>query len=565
MNNAMKTNRLILLAGCVFLSLSLPAQTLSEGLNYGRIDYVGTARTLAMGNAFTALGGDLGSIVINPAGSATAGFSQVSITPGFDLNFSRSQGTLSEGQTTPELFAGVSKANQAAFMVPNGGFMLNFHTGSSVLNCISIGLVSSMTNSFNNKATALEPANTRSSYLRSIAQSASDLKIDYREMDKGYDWSFPFDAYLAYKTDMISTIRDEINHYASVTEEVEEYIDQGVIRYRTKPREGGSLSQSWSREVSGSRNDWVVNIGFNFLNRFFFGANLGFTSLSMRYNDGFSESAVDPSKYVTHYVIDGQDYYPQWKSAKYNYELRASGFGVYGKFGLLVVPVEYLRVGLTWQTPMTLSISEQYGATARNTFNDPLFGGTSSLSDYRNQFRLQTPSRFSAGLAGIIANRIVISGDYEFCNYGRMVFKANQSIYDDEWANLNEQVKTGASFSHNFRLGIEGRVTNLFSVRAGANLLTTPEVYADDVNGHSTRHPSNWFKHGWKTFSFGAGYTGTGSFFADLAVAAKISPTEYFYPYDDLHNASGGVAVPAPEIAIKNTLWTFLLTVGWRF
>ena len=565
MNNAMKTKRFILLAGSVFLSLSAPAQSLSEGLNYARIDYVGTARTLAMGNAFTALGGDLGSIVLNPAGSATAGFSQFSITPGFDLDASRSQGTLGPGQSTPELFATPSKSNQAAFMVPNGGFMLNFRVDNSVLEGVSIGVVSSMTHSFNNKATASEAANNKSSWLRSVAQSASDRRIDYREMDKGYDWAFPFDVYLGYKTDMISTIRDEINHYAAVTEEVEEYVDQGVTKYRTKPREGGSLSQNWSREVRGSRNDWIVNLGFNFLNKVFVGANLGFTSLSMAYSDAFEESAVDPSKYVSHYVIDGRDYYPQWKSARYSYDLNASGFGIYGKFGVLVVPVEYLRVGLTWQTPMTLSLSERFGATALNTFNDSLFGGRSSLTDYRNEFLLQTPSRFSAGLAGVIGKRIVISGDYEVCNYSRMVFKGKTSAFDSEWAELNQEVKTGASFSHNFRLGIEGRLTNLFALRAGANLLTTPEVYTDENNGHSTRHPMNWFKHGWKTFSFGAGYTGSGSFYADVAVAAKISPTEYFYPYDDLYNASGAVAVAAPEIAIKSTLWTFLLTLGWRF
>ncbi|MBP5397912.1 MAG: hypothetical protein J6Y32_04720 [Bacteroidales bacterium] len=558
----MKTKRFLLLAGSVFLSLSAPAQTLSEGLNYARIDYVGTARTLAMGNAFTALGGDLGSIVLNPAGSATAGFSQFSITPGFDLSVSRSQGTLSPGQSTPELFATASNANQAAFMVPNGGFMLNFRTNSSVLQGVSIGLVSSMTHSFNNRATAYESANTVSSWLRSVAQSATDRRIDYREMDKGYDWAFPFDVFLGYKTDMISTIRDQVDRYAAVTEVVEE---DGSGGYRTKPRPDGSLSQAWSREVTGSRNDWIINLGFNFLNKVFFGANLGIVSLSMRYNDAIKEAAVDPSKYVTHFVIDGTDYYPQWREAKYDYNLNASGVGVYGKFGILVVPVEYLRVGLTWQTPMTLKISERFGATAVNTFNDRLFGGTSSLSDYRNEFRLWTPSRFSVGLAGVILKRIVISGDYEVCNYGRMSFKAQNSLYDNEWAALNQEVKTGASFSHNFRLGIEGRLTDLFALRAGANLLTTPEVYTDENNGHSTRHPMNWFKHGWKTFSFGAGYTGTGSFFADLAVAAKIAPTEYFYPYADLHNASGGVAVPAPEIAIKNTLWTFLLTVGWRF
>ena len=41
----------------------------------------GTARSVAMGNAFTALGGDMGSISINPASSAVYRYSEFSITP----------------------------------------------------------------------------------------------------------------------------------------------------------------------------------------------------------------------------------------------------------------------------------------------------------------------------------------------------------------------------------------------------------------------------------------------------------------------------------------------------
>jgi hypothetical protein len=64
------------------------AQTAYDGLLFSENNYEGTARSVAMGNAFTALGGDLGSITINPAGSAVAGYSQFTITPG--LTFSAS-------------------------------------------------------------------------------------------------------------------------------------------------------------------------------------------------------------------------------------------------------------------------------------------------------------------------------------------------------------------------------------------------------------------------------------------------------------------------------------------
>jgi hypothetical protein len=56
------------------------AQTAYDAFLFSETNYEGTARTVAMGNAFTALGGDLGSISLNPAGSAVAKYSQVSIT-----------------------------------------------------------------------------------------------------------------------------------------------------------------------------------------------------------------------------------------------------------------------------------------------------------------------------------------------------------------------------------------------------------------------------------------------------------------------------------------------------
>jgi hypothetical protein len=46
-----------------------------DGLTFSQNNYYGTARSIGMGNAMTAVGGDLGSIGINPAGSAVYNFS----------------------------------------------------------------------------------------------------------------------------------------------------------------------------------------------------------------------------------------------------------------------------------------------------------------------------------------------------------------------------------------------------------------------------------------------------------------------------------------------------------
>lgn len=46
-------------------AVAVRAQTMYDGLTFSQNNYYGTARSIGMGNAMTAVGGDLGSIGIN--------------------------------------------------------------------------------------------------------------------------------------------------------------------------------------------------------------------------------------------------------------------------------------------------------------------------------------------------------------------------------------------------------------------------------------------------------------------------------------------------------------------
>ena len=78
--------KLSLIAALLFTGSALAfAQDAQDARRYSFNDYQGTARSMAMGNAFTALGGDIGSIGINPAGSAVNSYSQFTITPSLTI------------------------------------------------------------------------------------------------------------------------------------------------------------------------------------------------------------------------------------------------------------------------------------------------------------------------------------------------------------------------------------------------------------------------------------------------------------------------------------------------
>jgi len=70
------------------LPFTLAGQNAWDALRYSQINYQGTARSLALGNAVTALGGDFGSITLNPAASAMYPYSEISITPSLVTKFS---------------------------------------------------------------------------------------------------------------------------------------------------------------------------------------------------------------------------------------------------------------------------------------------------------------------------------------------------------------------------------------------------------------------------------------------------------------------------------------------
>ena len=95
------------------------AQSAYDGLLFSENNYEGTARSVAMGNAFTALGGDLGSITINPAGSAVAGYSQFTITPGLTFTASTAQGVSPFTDGSLPYFERKMKSSMTSFSLPN--------------------------------------------------------------------------------------------------------------------------------------------------------------------------------------------------------------------------------------------------------------------------------------------------------------------------------------------------------------------------------------------------------------------------------------------------------------
>ena len=161
----MKRIKLYLVAcGVMLYAVMAGAQNIKDLMLFSQNEYYGTARSIGMGNAMTAIGGDLGSIGINPAGSAVANHAQITITPGITISSVSSRYSPS-GESA---FGPAATTNSNRVNMPNFGTTLRFDTGnSSGLKSFTLGFVANMTNQYEFSSSA-SGVNSRSSMLAGI-------------------------------------------------------------------------------------------------------------------------------------------------------------------------------------------------------------------------------------------------------------------------------------------------------------------------------------------------------------------------------------------------------------
>ena len=560
--NVMKKTALILLLGTA--AVGMEAQTMYDALRFSENNYEGTARTMAMGNAFTALGGDLGGITINPAGSAVAGYSQITITPGVNISVNNAGGTPLPGETTPLGFGKSMKNSWARFNIPNYGVSLNFdtHRTKGIKN-ISIGFIANTTNRFQ-ESLMTSGINNNTSITGALAVGAggfnSSILQDPNAYYNGGHWSY----ITAIQSGMISPLTGSSEEYIGASEFLS---DNGDIFVP------GPLDQSYQRQTSGFKYDYVINLGFNISDFVYVGANLGITSFNYDSALRYIERAVDPADFENVFNVDGQDVTTYFNDMMYDYRYSATGVGIYGKFGVIVTPMKNLRLGAAIQTPTSTTISENWSESGSTTFDNPEFNASSESPVGEFKYKLISPFRANFGAAWTFGTFGLISLDYEMCDYSAMKFKEMNSMQSGEFEYQNADIKDFMGTSHMLRAGIELKPVPQFAIRAGYGLTTHPQK---GINAYGDS------KYIWEMFpntmthkgSFGLGYSSNGSFFADVACSYTKYADEYIWPYSIAYDGAEDCPVTpqgdyndylAPEILHKRSLWNIMLTIGFRF
>ena len=525
------------------------AQTAYDALMYSENNYEGTARSVAMGNAFTALGGDLGAVTINPAGSAVANYSQLTITPSLTYTATTTKGVSPFADGSLPYFQREMKSRMTDFDLPNLGVTYNWQSNrTSGLKNITFGFIMNQTNSWNEDVYA-NGTNSTTSFMGALAANATAngyLASDLAASD-AYDF-MPWKAVTGFQSGMISTFGGYDDQYVGASELIFQNSATGDMEIAV----GGPLEQTYGRRVSGSKFDYVFNLGANISDFVYIGANLGITSIGYNSSEYFMEEAVDPADFEIA-MDNGESMY--FNRMKYKYSYIADGTGIYGKIGVIVTPGGGFRIGAAVQTPTVTTMTETWAEDGETVFSSQSY---SAMSPYiEGQYTFTSPLRANFGLAYTLGGFGLISVDYEMCDYSQMRYDINNtdaSYFED----VNADIRERFGVSNMLRAGLEVKPLSCLAVRAGYGLTTSAEkldVWGDQIPVQKTH-----------TAALGLGYSSKGSFFADAAVQTRFLNDEYFMPYEDyIFDADGYVAEPVPELVSKRSLWKVLLTLGWRF
>ena len=509
----------ICVLACAILGTSALAQNAYDALRFSEQYAEGTARSVAMGNAFVALGGDMGAFSLNPASSAVYRYSEFVFTPSATI-----------ASSTVDYLGSVQDASKLRGGIANIGFVATSSTGRKHTGLLSwsAGLVFNKLNNYTFGQKAYGHTD-KTSWLSSLAYGTDGVYAPNMDMGTGYDPFYysgaSWNSVLAWNNSLLDTLPGTNNAYIGATENLNGN-DISV---------GGMLEQRYKCSSVGNVTEAVLNWGGNFSNKLYVGVNMGIQSIYYKYEEYYSEDALNSADFQTGF-----------RGFSQGYRYTATGTGVNFKAGLIYLPTDWLRFGASISTPTWMYLEEEWENGMNAEFNDGYRQSLiSPLGTYN--YRLNTPFRWNVGAAVVMGARGVISADYESVDYTRA--RLEDMDYEFGYQAENSDIKRLFAKQNIFRIGAEINTTAACALRAGYQYYSSP--YADGSSSDARQ-----------VISLGTGFVipcQASDFFVDLTYQQQLKKnTETFTLYGDTD-------IPAPVGTAKNANWKLLLSLGFRF
>lgn len=485
----MKQTLLTALGLALLLPAGAAAQSAVDAYNITPTQQRGTARFISMGGAFTSLGGDISSMTQNPAGLGIYRKSDIGLT--FDVSIRNyktdtNYGSIKENQTKA-IFDNIGYVG----VISLSGAMSNLSWG------VSYNRINSFERRFNgyNTSTETSLSNYIASYTQGVNSSEllfghdSNGNINYNPyLDSDNDW-LSILAYNSYMINPTSTGYQGLSNRSTVGDA------ESIVQER------------------GYVDEYNIDFGGNVSDVFMWGIGFGITDLSYSSTTFYSESMSNATIASNEGLVKGDAgvWLDNWRAI--------SGTGFNMKFGVIVKPIDMLRIGAAIHTPTWYSISNNAYAESQYSYLNPAaeegngnpLQGSEYTEDLYYNFHMNSPWKFMVGAAAVIGNSAIVSVDYERQAYNDIKV-SSQNGWGSYASNdpVNDDIKNYFKAADIIRIGAEFRVTPRFSLRAGYNYSTSTaksEVLDGDVEVYTAgMNPAYTLNRDAFSISVGLGY-----------------------------------------------------------
>ncbi len=444
-------------SGILFNRDIIPASSI---LSLSQRESVGTARSMGMGGAFTSLGADMASFGYNPAGFGMYQRNEISASLGLGILRAKNYNAYNYGDNSTVRFA-----------INNVGASFKVYESSGVLTAINFAFGYNKTADYNYDM-SYEGPSTISSLADAFADIANGGRLTISTVGAGTKDEFhPItDPNGYYNYDMDPYYWSTAMGYKG-----------GLINlgsngwYPDEIAPGAQMSQYTNLSSRGSAGEFSFAFGFNISNILYLGASLDIQSISRKQTIYYNEYI----NYAEGEQPDATAYPYQLQQIELGQSMYVNGSGVGAKFGIVVRPIESLRIGFAVHTPTYYSLAYRYSASlfsvARNAGGIPDAQG--NIDDYvyadeetpilqdggEHRWEYTTPTRLLVGASYAFGQYAVISVDYQYDAYRAV--KLNYSPADTGYT--NDIFRNNLRGTHAIRAGVEAKPTPWLALRVG--------------------------------------------------------------------------------------------------
>lgn len=455
------------------------AQNDADLFRYSKTYHGGSARFESMGGAFGALGADISSVQINPAGMGRFSSSQASVSLGTVINSAKTS-FIAGDESTKELKTKMTLPSIGVVFVKD----ISAKGNGNLYRQWGIGV--------NRIADLNQNTTIKGNQFPSLLDGFISQADGYYPSELPH--YFPFSTNLAYQTWAID--------FDSIHEKYLSFLNSGDMRMNR------------SITTKGGIHELYFAYSRNYLNKLYYGGSLNVRYYSYAEQYKHSEDLVIPD--------------PDFNGFDYTYKMETSGTGVNLKLGLIYLVTDAFRLGASFQTPTWASMRDKWSANMTSRFKIGDFTMPSDqvpTGDYK--YRMVTPLKAIISSTYVIGMSAIVSADFEYANYNMAKLKSTKDItYEPyNYETENKEAKERLTHALNVRLGAEYNINQQIFVRAGFSFYGNAYKKSENVDVKPDL-----------SFSGGLGYKFE-RFSIDLAYVNRLTNRTY-YPFYSSNSAN---------------------------